>query len=902
MIWHRLNLFIAAGTVIILLVLTAGTSRLVERGERAAQSAAEASLERSAQAVENALNRQLLQVHGALASLPTLFAAANATPRMPTVAGQLLRSLNFQTLAYRDLLLVEPDGIILAAARSRMTGRRLQFDPALLGRDPSQLIGPLRNNVTGDWAVYVARYVPEWNGVVPLAEVPLRTLMELLAETGIPPHVRLFLERPNGQLIASLPHDEVQIGQIKSSRLGQHPPDGTTGQVLADQSRENIVVGRVSLYGDIRVIMVGARDELLADWRQERDRTLAAAAIGGTLVCAFAIALVAALRQHERSEAELARAAGMLVNAIEAMSDGFAMWDAKDRLITCNQRYRDIYAVNAPLLLPGVSFEEVVRNGVRLGQYPEAEVDPESFITQMVAWHHEGAGAVERLLPQGRWVLMKERRTADGGIVGIRSDITTLKIMLAELADANSRANDAADEAQRQNVALTEREAQIRFLAHHDDLTQLPNRILFRDRIGEALRLAREQDLPLALLYIDLDHFKDVNDTLGHPAGDALLRAVAVRLGDTVADPARVARLGGDEFAVFCGSSVQPSEAEELSARIIESLSRPYSIRGHTISISASIGIAVADNTDPEANEDDLLKQADLALYQAKASGRSAHCVFIPAMDAHLRARLDMEADIRRALIGGQFELAYQPIYHLATKALCGFEALLRWRHPQRGMISPATFIPLAEETRLIVEIDNWVLRQACADLAQMRDGLRVAINLSPVEFSFGDIVASVEKAMRESDVEPGRLELEITETALFAHDQRNLNALQQLKRLGVRIVLDDFGTGYSSLSHLHTFPLDKIKIDRSFVRDMTARADSAAIVEAVAALALRLDMTTTAEGIETYEQFDAAFRAGCTEAQGFLLGRPMPLLDALEIANSHNRIEVVRLESVTAR
>lgn len=898
MIWHRLKLSIIAGTGLILVILAVGTATLIERGERAALNAAETMLERSTQAVENALNRQLLQVHGALASLPTLFAAADATPRTPVVAGQLLRSLNFQTLAYRDLLLVASEGTILATARLRRPNRTLPFDVTLLGRDPNELIGPVRNSIAGDWAVYVARIVPEWDGVVPLAEVPLRTLMELLAETGLPPRARLFLERPDGQLIASLPHDELQTGKMRPSMLGDHPADGKAGFVSTPDGRqENIVVGRVSLYGDVRVVMAGERADLLAEWSQDRNRTIGAAAFGGVLIAAFATALLVALGQRERSEAERAHAARVLVNAIEAMSDGFAMWDPDDRLVTCNQRYRDLYGLSASCLVPGISFEELVRTGAERGQYLEAGDDTEAFVAEMVSWHRQGVGAIERLLPDGRWVLMKERRTADGGIVGIRTDITALKMMLGELAEANARANDAAGEARRQNTALIEREAQIRFLAHHDDLTQLPNRILFRDRIAEALSLAREQEVPLALLYIDLDRFKDVNDTLGHPIGDALLRAVAERLSRTVTDSARVARLGGDEFAVISLAPVQPAEAEALSMEIIEHLSEPYSILGHTISISASVGIAVAANTD--ANADDLLKQADLALYQAKAKGRSAYCVFLPEMDAHLRARLEMEADLRRALVGEQFELAYQPIYEFNSGTLCGFEALLRWRHPQYGLISPATFIPLAEETRLIVDIGGWVLRRACYDLARLPAELKVAINLSPVEFAFGNIVASVDTVLRETGMVPGRLELEITETALFAHDQRNLDALRKLRALGARIVLDDFGTGYSSLSHLHLFPLDKIKIDRSFVRDMTARSDSSAIVEAIAALALRLGMTTTAEGIETSEQFEAARRAGCTEAQGYFLGRPMPFREALSIAQMPTAVDDGRLTSI---
>lgn len=888
MIWHRLKLSIVAGTTIILLVLVAGAAMLVERGERAALLAAQASLERSAQAVENALNRQLLQVHGALASLPTLFAAANASPRSAAVASQLLRGLNFQTLAYRDLLLVDTNGTILASARARAAGRALPIDVSLLDRDPTGLVGPVRNHVSGDWVIYVTRTVPDWPGVIPIAEVPLRTLMELLAETGIQPNVRMYLERPDGRLIAALPHDEVLTGQVRPSPLGTSSPNGKAQLVPgAGRTGEQLVVGRVSLYGDIRIVMAADLGVLLADWYRDRDRTLTAVAIGALLICAFAIALLVALAQRERSLAERARAANVLVNAIDAMSDGFAMWDENDRLVTCNQRYRDLYAVSNDIITPGVSFEEVVRHGAERGLYMSAGRDIDSVVAETVAWHRQAEGSIERLLPDGRWVLMKERRTADGGIVAIRTDITTLKTTLAELAEANARANEAAGEARRQNAALIERETQIRFLAHHDDLTGLPNRILFRDRIEEALRLAGERDVPLALLYLDLDRFKDVNDTLGHPVGDALLRAVAKRLDACVRDTARVARLGGDEFAVICVASEQPQQAELLSARIIESLSEPYSVLGHTISISASIGIAVAGSADA----DDLMKQADLALYQAKAKGRSAFCVFDPEMDERLRARMELEADLRRALAAKQFELDYQPIYEVVSGRLCGFEALLRWRHPERGTVSPVAFIPLAEEIRLIVDIDAWVLRQACADLARLPPSLKVAVNLSPIEFAIGNIVGTVGEALRDAHIEAGRLELEITETALFAHDQRNLDALRRLRALGARIVLDDFGTGYSSLSHLHQFPLDKIKIDRSFVRDMTVRADSAAIVEAIAALALRLGMTTTAEGIETAQQLEAARRAGCTEAQGYLVGRPMPFHAALALARAAETI-----------
>ncbi|MCS0494418.1 EAL domain-containing protein [Ancylobacter sp. MQZ15Z-1] len=884
MIWHRLKLIVASGTAIILLIIVAGTAALLDRAERTATATVEISLERSAQAVENALNRQLLQVHGALASLPTLFRAARVTPMDPVVVDDLLSGLNFQTLAYRDLLLVDSQGTILGSARQRPVGRHLPFDADELKQGPTALVGPVRNAITGDWSIYVTRSISGWNGVTAVAEVPIPTLMKLLAETGTLPGVRLLLERPNGQLIASLPHDELETGRIRPSALGRSAPDGRAFiSVNAATGQSTVSVVRASLYGDARVVLTAPLDAMLTDWRRDRDATIMIATIGTLLIAAFSAALLVALRQREKTDAERARAQAVLVNAVEAMSDGFVMWDEHDRLVTCNERYRDLYSISAPFMIAGSTFEEIVRKGVEEGQYPEAAGNAEGFVARMMALHAEGTGSEERLLPDGRWVLMKERRTADGGTVGTRTDITQLKTMLGELGEANRRANEAAAEARRQNAALTERESRIRFLAHHDDLTRLPNRVLFRDRVASALNRAAARGEELALLYLDLDRFKDVNDTLGHPVGDALLQAVAARLSACVNDPERVARLGGDEFAVVSLAEVQPESAEDLSTRIIEEIGRPYNILGHTIGMSASIGIAVADRQGNDA--DGLLKQADLALYEAKGKGRARLCVFEPGMEAHLRDRLAIEADLLLALPGEQFELVYQPIYDLNSGRLRGFEALLRWHHPTRGLVSPAAFVPVAEDTRLIVEIGNWILHRACVDALRLPDGLRIAINLSPIQLAFGDIVESVARTLRDTGLDPTRLELEITETALFSNDQRNLEVLRRLKLLGVRIVLDDFGTGYSSLSHLHVFPLDKVKIDRLFVRDSTVRSKSAVIVEAIAGLASRLGMTTTAEGIETTDQWEVARASGCTEAQGYLLGKPLPIEGALHVA-----------------
>jgi diguanylate cyclase (GGDEF)-like protein len=890
---RRIRIAVAAGTGIILMTLAGGTGLLLSRTAHAARRTAEASLERSAQAMESTLNRQLLQVDGALASLPALLTGTVAGgPLTPAAAAsQLLRGLNFQTFAFRDLLLVGADGAVWAATRPRGSTRNLPFSLADAARGTeggsSAILGPLRNRVTGDWSLYVARpvSVPGLGEYLAVAEVPVPVLTRLLAETGLGPGVRVLVERRGGQLIASLPHDEMRIGQVR-----QHAPDTrrADGHAFAipggPGAGETMAVVRASLYSDILVVLNVDDATALADWLRDRDRLVAAAAVGAFLILAFGLALNMALRQRERLDAERLRSGVVLANALEAMSDGFVMWDEEDRLVTCNQRYRDLYARSAAFMHAGNRFEDVIRWGAEIGQYPEAVGRVEEFVRETVAWHREGRGSIERMLPGGQWLLITERRTSDGGTVGIRTDITAFKTVLADLAAANARANEATDEALRQNAALVEREGRIRFLAHHDDLTKLPNRVLFRERLEAAMRAAEASGQGAALLYLDLDRFKDVNDTLGHPTGDALLRLVADRLRACIKDQDLVARLSGDEFAIMCLDADLPQAAEALSTQIIAELSRPYEVSGHAVVIGVSVGIAVADAArDP----DTLLKQADLALYRAKARGRGTSCVFAPEMGARLRERLALEADLRHALARGELALAYQPIYDLAANALCGFECLLRWHHPERGLVSPAVFIPVAEETGAIVEIGAWVLRQACADVVAMPGGLKIAVNLSPLQLASGDIAERVAGVLAETGLEAGRLELEITETALFVNDRHNLEALGRLRALGSRIALDDFGTGYSSLSHLRQFPLDKIKIDRSFVQDMAVRPDSAAIVRSLAGLAHELGMATTAEGIETREQLALIRAAGCTQAQGYLLGKPLPILAALDtVAN----------------
>jgi diguanylate cyclase (GGDEF)-like protein len=412
-------------------------------------------------------------------------------------------------------------------------------------------------------------------------------------------------------------------------------------------------------------------------------------------------------------------------------------------------------------------------------------------------------------------------------------------------------------------------ERRIVHMAHHDALTGLPNRVLFHQRLAEAAA----SGTGLGLLMLDLDHFKLVNDTLGHPAGDALLREVAERLRACLGPGGLVARLGGDEFAILGEAGRDALLA--LADRIIAALGRPFALEGQDVAIGVSIGIALA----PEHGDDPdgLLRKADTALYAAKADGRRTRRLFEPAMDAALQGRRALERDLRAAIAAEALEVHYQPLLATGSLAVTGCEALARWRHPERGFVSPGEFIPVAEETGLIAPLGEWVLHQACREAAGWPGAVRVAVNLSPAQFRTPDLVGTVARALSESGLDPARLELEITEQVLLAETKANLAVLHRLRALGVRIAIDDFGTGYASLSYLQAFPFDKIKIDRSFTAALGREAAAVAIVQAVIGLGASLGITTLAEGVETEGQLASLRRSGCGEVQGFLFSRPVP-------------------------
>ena len=587
-----------------------------------------------------------------------------------------------------------------------------------------------------------------------------------------------------------------------------------------------------------------ARDDIEA-FSTKSDLLLVASILTSTMLAGLVL-----FAMHRMIRSLNQRSSDRLSTALEGMPQGLTMFDDEQRLIVCNERFAAMYGLGAELTRPGTSLRAIldhrIGNGtsaIEAGDFVEAELALAAQPT---------ATTMEHQLQDGRIIALTRAPLGTGGAVTIHMDVTEKR---------NS-------------------ERQIAFLAYHDALTGLPNRVQLRGHIDKVLESVQRGG-KAAVLCLDLDNFKLINDTLGHSTGDELLRAVSRRLRDLVDERDLVSRTGGDEFSIVL-SDAEPAMTAAAAARIVEALSAPFELGDHQVVVGGSVGIAVAP--DDGDNPDQLLKSADMALYRAKDEGRARFHFFEPEMDIRAQARRTLELDLRNAVAAAQFELFYQPIVNLADNRITGFEALLRWNHPTRGRVPPGDFIPLAEETGRIGVIGDWVIRQACAEAVTWPSNLRVAVNVSPLQFRNKTLVATVVAALANSGLRSNLLELEITEGVLMANNEATLVALHQLRGLGVRISMDDFGTGYSSLSYLRSFPFDKIKIDQSFIRDLTEHPDSIAIIRAVAGLGQSFGMTTTAEGVETREQLDQMRSEGCNEVQGYFFSRPVPASQIAEL------------------
>jgi diguanylate cyclase (GGDEF)-like protein/PAS domain S-box-containing protein len=677
------------------------------------------------------------------------------------------------------------------------------------------------------------------------------------------------------------------------------------------------------------------------------------------------------VRQRAEAEAAIADARkshARLHEAIDILPQGIVFLDAEGRYILWNKKYAEIYHRSSDLFKPGARLADTIRIGVERGDYPQAIGREEEWIAERLSKLYHPGERHEQILADGRCILIEERLTGDGGIIGLRVDITELKQREASfrlLFDSNPvpmivcaldderilSVNDAAirhygytrsefemltirhlqafetelpwagDQSGDERAArtwkhvkadgslidlaiysrqlaygdvpsvlvalmdITERkraEMRLTFMAHHDGLTGLPNRNSLRQRLDEMLAQTRRNSEKVAVLFLGIDNFKAVNDTLGHGVGDKLLRGVARRLRSSLREEDAIARLSSDEFAIIQGGIIRPEDVVLFARRLLQAIGEPYLLDGHSVVIGASMGVAMAPGDGEDSER--LLKNADMALSRAKNDTRGTFSFFEAGMDARAQTRRKVEIDLRLAIQNDALRPHYQPLVDLASGRISGFEALVRWPHPERGMISPAEFIPVAEDTGLINALGAQILRRACMDAAGWPESVRVAVNLSPLQFRVGNLLSVVMDALKQSGLPAKRLELEITETLLLEKSAEVLATLHALRALGVHISMDDFGTGYSSLSYLRSFPFDKIKIDQSFVRDLGGNRDAQAIVRSIISLGKGLGVTITAEGVETEAELSCLRSEGCHEAQGFLFSRARPNAEIVEL------------------
>jgi diguanylate cyclase (GGDEF)-like protein len=600
------------------------------------------------------------------------------------------------------------------------------------------------------------------------------------------------------------------------------------------------------------VINVGVSETAaLAGWRNHA-RTIG---IGTLLVIICSVFLLRALTNHIKrlvsSEAALADEQAKVDAALNNMSQGLGMLDATARLVVCNQRYLEMYGLSPEIIKPGCSLREIIEHRAATGSFCADDIEQYLADTLAAVAQRAVFNKMTRL-HDGRIIRIVNHPVEGGGWVSTHEDVTEEK-----------RA-----------------EERIAYEAYVDDLTGLPNRKVFCEQLEQELKRVQRGER-LALLYLDLDYLKQVNDTLGHAAGDKLLKGVADRLRGCVRDLDVVARLGGDEFAIIQKLLDQPSDAAALAMRVRDAIREPFDLDGHQVTVDISVGISIAPNDATELDE--LMKTADMALYEAKNAGRGTYCFYEPEMNARIQTRSKLEQDLQSALANGEFELFYQPIVSFDDDKITSFEALLRWNHPERGLVSPAEFVPIAEDMGLIIPLGEWVLRTACAEAATWPDNIQVAVNISPVQLNNKNLVNVVVGAIASAGIEPNRLELEITESVLIENTFANLATLKSLHDLGVLFAMDDFGTGYSSLSYLLSFPFHKIKIDRCFVAALSDNHESHAIVRAITDLARSLKLQVTAEGVETDQQLQQVRLLGCTGMQGYLLSPPRPAAEILQ-------------------
>ncbi len=740
--------------------------------------------------------------------------------------------------------------------------RTFRYDP----HSPDVLIEPVHSRISGAWTILIVRRVlgpnGEFLGVVGRGIEPAN-FEKFFESVVLGEGATISMLHRDGTLLARYPNSGELMGRnFRNGSFEQQRIFGLdhfAGRFISPVDGEDRLISARGLpHFPILMMATTTRAAALTDWREQIVILISVAGASALAIAGVLIAIVRKLlEQHRLSRERLMLEKQRLDRAVNNMTQGLLLFDASQQLIVCNQRYVEMYRLSAEIVKPGCSFRDIIAHRKATGSFT-GNVD--AYVARVLRDIHVRNSMVVDTA-DGRSIQVVNEPLTDGGWVATHEDITERR----------------------------RTEERITHLAHYDALTDLPNRTMFHEHLREALADTVHGD-ELAVHYIDIDEFKGVNDALGHLVGDELLKSIASSLNRCAGPTDFVARLGGDEFAIVQSPVTSVDQVNDLVARVFEAIRAPFDCMGHHLTTDASIGIALAPRHGTAL--DQILKNADMAMYAAKSAGRRTYRFFEPEMDAKVRERRQLETDLRYAIaqggLEGGLEVYYQPCLSLKDDRITGCEALVRWRHPERGMVSPAEFIPIAEDTGLINEIGEWVLATACRDAATWPDDIRLAVNVSPVQFKSGTLALKIVAALAASNFPASRLELEITEAVLIRDDDVALAILHQLRAIGVRIALDDFGTGYSSLSYLHRFPFDKIKIDRCFVNDIAGPDGSASIVQAVVNLASARRMTTTAEGVETEEQQRLLRTLGCSEMQGYLFSAAKPADEVLDLFALH--------------
>ena len=862
----------ALGTVVALLVSSARVNTLGDN---------EAQLTRFVSVADAALNRAFLSIDVLLASTDDLLDLSTSMVAWPRAdaTSALLSGIMRQNLLVRSVVLLDSQGRVLASSDPAGANLRLQLPAGLLERvlapSMSTLVvsDPAVSFVSAEQVLYFSRYFRMSDGtkLVAVAEVTTAALVSILLQGVDIQGLEVTLERAQGGVLLAL----ASTGEAAVARTPG--PLGTTAQISTWEQTMRLspvpgfVAVRPILYQDLWLTAGMPLHMALQDWQPQQRTLWGAALVLGLMVVLAGVLACLYLQRMVRVRSAIAQSKDTLEQALQSMVSGLMLLDAQQRVVQWNQHFEALFPWLMPVLVPQMPFRRMLEATV-LHHLPQGSQEEQKNWVERRLLEQQGPhgpqAAREQQLPSGRIVQITERRTPGGGLVIVYHDVTELRQASAE----------------------------IEILAFYDPLTGLPNRRLLLDRLQQAAAVLARSGHQGAVLFLDLDHFKVLNDTKGHDMGDQLLRQVAQRLKAAVRDTDTVARLGGDEFVVML-TDLSPdreeaaAQAQRVGEKVLHNLHEPYNLGAHVHYSSCSIGATLFGGAEQSATE--LLRQADIAMYEIKAQRGNGLCFFDPQMQTLISQRAQLESDLQVALQEGQLVLYYQPQFMLDGR-MVGAEALLRWQHPQRGMVSPAEFIPVAEESGLIVQIGQWVLHTVCQQLADWSQDaryshLQLSANVSARQFRHSEFVPQVLVAMQEAKIRPHLLKLELTESLVLDNVKNAIAKMHQLRTRGVQFSVDDFGTGYSSLAYLTSLPLHELKIDQSFVRNLGQRPTDDVIVQTIIGMASNLGLEVIAEGVETLEQKEFLALHGCRFYQGYLFGRPMPVAELQVLLNAQH-------------